>query len=185
MDTLFSLDRSVFLFINHLPHTAVSNDMALLLSGIGGGGLVWILLGLFLFFREEKKDHYFIIPFLATGISTFILVEGIMKPLIGRFRPAVDMGALIIGSVDHSKSFPSGHAAIAFALAGLIVAKEKAWKIWVYPLAVAICLSRIYLGKHYPLDVIGGAVVGILLSRIITAIFLPVVDTVVKGKSKV
>ncbi len=161
MEFLASIDQSVFFLINHLPHPTLVNLFAQLLSGVGTAGIIWFVLGVLLFVREEKKDRRFVLQMALMGVLTFILNEVLLKPLIGRLRPTVEMGAIIIGSnVGGSFSFPSGHAAISFAAAVVLSKKEPKWRWFFYLLASLISLSRIYLGKHYPFDVVVGGVLG-------------------------
>jgi undecaprenyl-diphosphatase len=166
-ENLFLLDRNIFLLINHLPHNALLNDIALAISGIGSYGFIWFCLGLWLFFREEKNDHQFWFKLIPAFLIADFLVEAIFKPIMGRVRPTIDIGAVIIGSnINDSYSFPSGHATIAFTLATVLAYKEPKYKYWFYLLAILIALSRIYLGKHYPFDVIVGAILGYLLGHL-------------------
>ncbi|MBI4991401.1 phosphatase PAP2 family protein, partial [Candidatus Gottesmanbacteria bacterium] len=58
-------------------------------------------------------------------------------------------------------SFPSGHTALAFAAAYILAKEHKKWSRWYYLLAFLIAFSRIYLGKHYPSDVLFGIIIGI------------------------
>lgn len=161
MDTLGYVDAQIFLFINHLPHGYVPDQLALFLSVVGKWGAVWLIIALILFFREEKRDHWFFVPsiFVATGTA---VSEFLLKALFARSRPTVDMGAIIIGSADNF-SFPSSHATLAFAFAYVLARKEPRWKNALYALAVLISISRIYLGVHYPSDVIGGAALGSII----------------------
>lgn len=159
--SLLSFDQSLFLSINHLPHTSLTNTLGLLLSGVGTAGILWFLLGLFLFFREEKKDRWFFAPLFLAGALSWSIVEVVLKPLVARSRPALELGTIIVGSsMNDSYSFPSGHATIAFAMAVVLSKKEPKWRWMFYVLAVLISLSRILLGKHYPLDVIVGGFLG-------------------------
>lgn len=168
MERFLTLDQSVFLLINHLPHPTVINFIAQFVSAVGTVGIIWFALGVLLFIREEKKDlsrrqagRKFVRQLVLIGVSTFILVELLLKPFIGRLRPVAEMGAIIIGNNDvYTFSFPSGHAAISFAAAIVLSKKEPKWRWLFYLLAVLISLSRIYLGKHYPFDVVIGAVIG-------------------------
>lgn len=160
MNDLLFFDQQVFLFINHLPHNGLFNALGLGLSAVGTAGIVWFIIGAWLFLREEKKDHLFFIPLLSSGVLTWVLVEKIIKPLVARPRPSIDMGAIILGNTLADFSFPSGHAAIAWALAYVLRVKEPRWKGALYMLAFLISLSRIYIGKHYPGDVVAGGILG-------------------------
>jgi len=119
---------------------------------------VWVVIAIVLFFREEKKDHWFFLPSAFVMISA-VISEYIFKMLVARPRPTVDMGAIIVGAADNF-SFPSSHAVLAFAFAYVLSAEESKFTKWFYALAVLIALSRVYLGVHYPLDIIGGAILG-------------------------
>lgn len=151
MNVFLSLDQQLFLLINHLPHNEFFDMVALFVSGVGTAGIIWLLFGAWLFFREEKRDHFFIAKLGSIGIATWVLVEKILKPLIARPRPIPIPGDF---------AFPSGHAAIAWAMAVLLSQKEPRFRWVFYLLAAAISFSRIYLGKHFPLDVVAGGVLG-------------------------
>lgn len=160
MERMLSLDQALFLAVNHLPHTETLNMIALTISGVGTAGMIWFLIAAVLFFKEEKKDHWFFLPFIFAGGAGWALVELILKPLIARIRPTELMGAIIVGPASADFSMPSGHATIAFAMATVLAQREPKWRWVFFTLAILIALSRIYLGKHYPLDVTTGALIG-------------------------
>jgi len=85
-----------------------------------------------------------------------------LKNWFGRVRPDALNGAVIVSLIPQSFSFPSTHAVVAFAFAYLFSRKEVHW-VWMFGLAFLVCFSRMYLGHHYPMDVIGGAGVGICI----------------------
>ncbi len=167
MQPLLALDQQLFLIFNHLPHIFFTDWLALFLSGVGFGGLIWIGIGVWLFMREEKKNHRFFVPiFLTLGIS-WIGVELFLKYLVARPRPTEALGAIIVGSGASWFSFPSSHATAAFAMAALLSQYEPRWRIGLYILATLISFSRIYLGVHYPFDVLAGAIIGSCLGLMI------------------
>ncbi len=159
MSLLQSLDISLFLAINHLPHPSIVNDLARFLSGIGQWGAIWFILAVILFFREEKRDHWFFAPFIFSSIIGWVVSEVILKWLVRRPRPSVDIGAIILTKPGNF-SFPSTHATLAWAMAYLLSREEPRLRWLFYTLAICICLSRIYLGVHFPTDIIAGGLIG-------------------------
>ena len=164
MNPLLAHDYQLFLWINHLPHAVLPDALAMTFSGLGASILLWALTGLWLFFHEEREGkHVFWRVFIAAALGG-ILVETILKPIIGRVRPSVDMGALVIAPAS-GNSFPSGHATISWALAVVLSSVERVYTpIW-YLLALLISLSRIYLGVHFPSDIFAGALIGFAIGH--------------------
>lgn len=161
---LITLDHEIFLCINHLPHTPVADAVAMTLSGVFGSMvIVWILLSMWLFVREEKKDHWFFLPVaVASGLSLFI-TDVWLKNYFARHRPPLSLGTIHVGGPLADYSFPSGHATFAWALAVVLASKEPRAKWLFYALAFLISFSRIYMGKHYPADVFFGSFVGLAI----------------------
>jgi len=171
MELFFSFDQQIFFFINHLPHVWWSDFFAQALSGAGSGGAVFLLLGLFLIIREEKKDHWFLVPMLCVSGLSWFLSEIVLKMGFGRMRPSLLSETFIVGTSPVSYSFPSTHAMLAFAFAVLLSGKEPKWRWWLILLATLIGLSRIYLGYHYPMDVVVGGLLGLGIGFSIVRIY--------------
>jgi undecaprenyl-diphosphatase len=151
---LITLDHRIFLFINHWPHTPVSDAIALTLSGVFSSTVViWLLLAVWLFVREEKNDHWFFLPVVLASSLSILITDILLKNYFARSRPP--------GAMLSSYSFPSGHATFAWALAVVLASKEPRARWLFYGLAFLISLSRIYLGVHYPSDVVVGTLVGL------------------------
>ncbi len=160
MNTILSLDRQIFFWINHMPHTMITDTVAKFFSLIGSIGFIWIVIGIVLFMKEVRKHHMFFVPILCAGGLSYVLVEWIIKPFVGRIRPTVEMGSIIVGELKTDYSFPSGHATIAYAMAVVLSSYEPRLKWIFYALAFAIAVSRVYIGVHYPIDIIAGGVLG-------------------------
>jgi len=166
---ILALDHRLFFFIRDLPHTILTDTLALWFSGIGAGGLVFWLLAILLFIFYEKKDppasalrrsrwragRWFFLPVISAAGLSYFITELCLKHFFVRNRPP--------GSVMSDYSFPSGHATFAWALAVVLAAKEPRFKYLFFLLAFLISLSRIYLGVHYPSDVIAGSFLGIMI----------------------
>ncbi|MBI3954803.1 phosphatase PAP2 family protein [Candidatus Gottesmanbacteria bacterium] len=173
IEYLFSYDKTLFYLINRLPHTTLSDIIFGAITLAGYFGFIWFVAGFIIYFREKKRDRKFlfsliIIEFLST------LVEIIVKNMVGRLRPQfVLTGVIEPFDFYHNFSFPSGHAVISFAAAYVLARKKPKMKWLFYSLAVIISFSRIYLGKHFPSDVIAGAIIGLGIGYISTKFQIP------------
>jgi undecaprenyl-diphosphatase len=131
------------------------------LSAIGRGGIVWLLIAAVLTAMKRLRPREWVQLALAL-LVTSTMTDALLQPVVGRERPFVrSLDVAVIGDRPTSGSFPSGHTANAFAgavvLSRFAAAPALAW--WV--LAGTIAYSRLYLGVHYPSDVVAGALVGI------------------------
>jgi undecaprenyl-diphosphatase len=146
----------------HLERWVVSHRVGFLnpvfeaLSYAGTYGAVWLGIGLVLALVAHRRAIFIwtLAAFAVAELSTDLL-----KATIPRSRPHVD--ALV--PRPHTHSFPSGHAAIAFACATVLGAAAPRLRAPLYVLAAAIAWSRAYDGVHYPLDVLAGAIIGAAL----------------------
>jgi undecaprenyl-diphosphatase len=135
-------------------------------------GAVWIALALVLAVQRKRPD---IFPLVAATVFVSDELTLGLKHLIGRKRPYVENPEpepLMTTSLD--LSFPSGHAATSFAGATLLAVLVPRFALPIYALAAAISWSRVYVGVHFPLDVLGGALLGAALAlAVATALRLP------------
>lgn len=154
------LDSWAFLYIN--LHKARTRFLDVIMLGFTqlGNGLTTMLLATILFFSGNRLLAYELI--LGT-ITLWLLVETI-KFIVRRSRPFILLTQTrIVGLQASGRSFPSGHTSQAFFLATILSAQFQ-FKIWVtltlYGLAVLVGLTRMYVGAHYPRDVLAGAILG-------------------------
>jgi membrane-associated phospholipid phosphatase len=111
---------------------------------------------------------------LAAAALLKIWLESVIKMFVQRDRPAETVPDVILrgNSAAHGLSFPSGHAMVIFAITVLVSPYLKGWwKVLPWALAAAVCLSRLYLGAHFPLDVIAGAGLGMLIGGVLNLVF--------------
>jgi membrane-associated phospholipid phosphatase len=108
-----------------------------------------------------------LLPLIAgTATASFALaswLNAVLKAVVDRSRPPHAIGLDAIGSVPVSPSFPSGHAMSAFAVASAIAVLSPRLRWPVLAVAGVIAFSRVYLGVHFWLDVLVGAVLGIAI----------------------
>ena len=173
MNGIIILDQSLSrLFGDLLPHTFIVETLFSIASAVGGSVFLWLAIITILFIIEERKDHHFFAYFIGAFVTTWILVDQILKNLMWRARPYLDLG-LSNGVCPLNSSFPSGHAATAFSAAVVLSHFDKK-RAWLYYLgAVIVSYSRIYLYCHYMGDVVIGAVIGTLISILILKIPFP------------
>jgi len=142
------------------------NIIMRIMSFIGNLGIVWIIIAISLIVGKSYRAIGILI--ILTLIISTILGEGIVKHIVRRVRPCnkKDNFGLLI-SKPTSYSFPSGHTLSSFAVAEMLSMYFVQYKFIFMSVALLIALSRLYLCVHYPTDVLAGAIVGVLCSKII------------------
>ena len=105
-------------------------------------------------------------PWLWTRVGAAILfaesISGALKPAIERDRPPVSRPVPEpLLETPSTFSFPSGHATVSFACATVLALAVPRLRMPLYALATLIAFSRVYVGVHYPFDVLAGAVLGV------------------------
>jgi undecaprenyl-diphosphatase len=102
---------------------------------------------------------------MVLGTASWLLAQG-AKTRVSRERPYEAEGVVRLIRPPTGSSYPSGHAAVAAAMMSVIAADgERAVRVMAGGLVVFVATSRVYVGVHYPSDVLGGAGIGLLLAR--------------------
>jgi undecaprenyl-diphosphatase len=164
VQTLQSIDLA--LFHAFTPWQAPWLDRVMSAISISGtASTVWLLLALLALFQPNNRMaawRVYLVVLVCYGV-----VDLALKPAIARPRPISVLAfdaPRDLPPMPRSLSFPSGHTAAAF---GSALALGRIWPhgrvLW-WTMAVLMGYSRIYVGHHYPLDVAGGAVVGVLVA---------------------
>jgi undecaprenyl-diphosphatase len=138
----------------------VLDQLFQVLSYVGSFGLVWLALAFVLSGFSLRR------PWLPARVAVTILAaelaSGLLKLSIGRDRPPVatpEPEPLV--HLPPTGSLPSGHATVAFACATALALPVPRLAVPLYVLAALIAFSRVYVGVHFPLDILAGAVLGL------------------------
>lgn len=179
IEGLHDLDRQFFLLLNSFHATWLNSFMELI-----SGQVIWVpLILLFVIysykFLGRTKTAVFVLFLLLVIISSDVSSSYILKNIVNRLRPCrdLDLKPLIysFGQRCGGKfGFVSSHAANAtaivfFSIRTLGVGKSWFHLFWIMPFLIGY--SRIYLGVHYPGDIVGGTIIGLLWAWIFSKIF--------------
>ena len=158
-----NLDNSILQFIQINMRSLIGDKIMTLLTYLGNGATIWIIIGLALLLSKKYKKYAFMI--ITALILCYVIGNLGLKSLAARTRPfdVIPLlgGLLITPPTDFS--FPSGHTMCSFAASTVIFYMNKRIGIFALILSSFIGFSRLYLYVHYPSDVFGGMIVGILI----------------------
>lgn len=169
IDQLLELDREIFLYLNGF-HTPWLDPIMLFITET----LSWLPLHLFLLYLifkdHHKKGWLVLIGLVITIVLADQVTSTVMKPYFGRFRPSHEPSLqslvhIVNGYKGGKFGFASSHAANTFGVATflfLLFGKTRKWIVMLFLWAALVTYSRIYLGVHYPGDILVGGLVGML-----------------------
>ena len=161
-----SLDIALFRLINVSGQNSFFDWFMPFMSDLSNFYVALLLLAALVVMRNWKAGLVFLVFLGATLALTDTSSNRILKEWIGRIRPcAVLEDIRLITDCNTSYSFPSIHAVNVFAGAFFFsqVFRGRMAPVF-YAIAAMVAYSRVYLGIHYPLDVVGGAAIGLLMA---------------------
>jgi membrane-associated phospholipid phosphatase len=158
-------ERAVFHAVNGLPSWLYQPMLVAQYLGVLGMPLV-VAVAALAWRRWRLAAALVLVVPLKLGL------EQVAKLLVQRQRPGTTVPDAILRGVPHGGlSFTSGHAIITFAIAGLLVlVLPRRWGVLAIVLAAGNGLARVYLGAHNPLDVVGGAAIGLIIAAMLDLI---------------
>ena len=171
LHTLHNIDYWIFNFINHTISNSFLDVVLPFLREAHNWIPLYIFLGIYLIYKYKLEAiKYALYIVIAFALADFISA-GIIKPYIARLRPCHSLtlhARLVLGHCGGKWSFPSTHATNHISIALSIVFANiftKKWinYIWIF-WALSIGFAQIYVGVHYPSDVVAGFILGTLIA---------------------
>lgn len=167
---ILNFDSAILLWIQDVIRNPILNPIFIAITHLGDAGVFWIALSLVLcFFKKTRKAGIF---GLCALLMSVLINNVCLKNMIGRIRPYEIIAGLEC-LVKHAKdySFPSGHTGASFAAASVFIKElPKKFSIPALVVAILISFSRLYIGIHYPTDVIAAAIIGTAIGFLVCLI---------------
>jgi membrane-associated phospholipid phosphatase len=157
---VYGWEVPIFQAINGLPDSL--RPFLWVLNQYGTALTIPLATAVALLFRRWRPA----VSLAATGVAVYVLAK-VVKEYVARGRPAVLLGGVVEREIfsPGSLGYPSGHAAVAWAITLIVLPYvRQPWRTVAIVLAMAVPLSRMYVGAHLPLDLIGGAALGVTVA---------------------
>lgn len=134
--------------------------------------IFYVLIWIYLFFKGGKKGKVAAILILILILCTDQFADNVIKPFFHRIRPCHALANVhLLINCSESYAFPSNHAVNNFAAATLFSYFYPGMKLFLFTGAFIVSLSRIMCGVHYPFDIAGGAITGIVFAMLLIFIW--------------
>ncbi len=181
LDFLYSIDLSIFYFFNHTLSNNVLDKFFIPITDVKYWIIAYIILWGILFFNGGRKGKIAAILVILLIIVSDQFGYRILKELFARIRPCnVLSDAILPLGKQGTFSFPSNHALNNFAAAIFFSRLYPNLKWILIIIASLVSISRVYLGLHYPSDIVGGAVIGIGFGFLFSVIYFQLEKFLVK-----
>ena len=171
IESLKQLDRDIFIYLNSIGVEKYDGFWVFITQVINWIPLV-ILFFILIVHYYKRREAQTVIIFLLIVVALTVSITGLVKGWVGRLRPGeVEAMADLIRVLQKPSrsSFFSGHASYSFAITTYVVLSLKRYTKWIYLSfiwPILFVMSRIYVGVHYPSDLVVGTFVGILIAFI-------------------
>lgn len=164
MEWFLELDGQILLWIQEYVRVPFLTTFFTHYTHMGDHGIIWIILGILLLLPKKTRKAGILV--LLSLLGSLLVNNIFLKNVVARTRPyEVLDGLKLLIEAQWDYSFPSGHTGSSFAAAmAMYLTLPKRYGVLALVAATLMGLSRLYVGVHYPTDVLAGVVTGILIA---------------------
>ncbi len=145
---------------------------------------LFLFILIFMWFRDNSHKKITLYAIISAGVS--MVLNKIIKLFYFKPRPFLNLGIHLLSPFPSKKnsSFPSKHTALAFAAATSVMFYKRLLGSMMYLSAILTGLSRIWMGQHYPLDILGSSLLGSITSVVVKMtgwLWNPIIDRIIQA----
>ncbi len=172
MEFLINIDKWLFGIINGELTAPFFDKFFPLITLQRNWTILYVILGIWLLIKGGKRGRIAIVLLALTILAADQFSSNLLKNAFERIRPCNDIITVrLLIDCGPGFSFPSSHAVNSFAAAVLLSRFYSENRYFFYTIAGLIAYSRVYVGVHYPFDIIAGAITGIIIGRLFVFLY--------------
>jgi undecaprenyl-diphosphatase len=177
MEVFYSIDLAIFYFVNHTISTGFLDKFFSIITNVNNWYIAYLILLGILFFKGGRVGKIAVLGVIILITVTDQTGYKLLKEFFERARPCNALSDVLtpLGCTG-SFSFPSNHAINNFAAAAFFSKLFPRYKVVLFVTASLVAISRVYLGLHYPSDIIAGAAIGMIFGYIFSIAVLKLND---------
>lgn len=175
---MIEADQFLFYLINHSLSNSLFDSVVPWLRNDKFWIPLYVFLISFILFNFGKKAYWLIIFVIITASAADIISSRVVKPLVKRTRPCrteMSFEPRVLVNCGSGYSFTSSHATNHFAVAAFLSMALGRYirrlSFWLYFWAASVAFAQVYVGVHFPLDVISGAILGFLIAALLFRLY--------------
>ena len=160
----------VFTVINSLARQSIANIVIQYVSALGNW-ILWLAVAMILMIAR-RSPRMPLAWFILISITMSAICVNAVRIVYPSDRPFLvnELSAIVVGTKPNESGFPSGHSTTVFAAIGTVYRFLRRYRTYIFAIPFAVAFSRIYMGVHFPTDVMAGAFLGMAVSELVMVI---------------